>query len=196
MRFPTTALLVLLVHSLSHTQASATMVPRTHGVDPPVMSRSFEPDKALAAAKRCFRSKGKPPPHHPMLSRVTCDVPYYTPAWRSFEDYSPTWTTAATTLKVLQREQDEIYNELTLHRKIRNAAKLKFTLRQLHRKIEDLYRLIETLAPIHGHLHYSTAKQLRYSTAMQLQWYYFNILKRNIEPLKVIGANLWVSDDQ
>ena len=46
MQFSTTALLVLLAHSLPlYTQASATMALRTHGVDLSVMSKSFETDK-------------------------------------------------------------------------------------------------------------------------------------------------------
>jgi hypothetical protein len=189
MQFSTTVLLVLLAHALSPTQASATMALRTHRVDSSVLSKSFKTDKALTAAKICFQSNEKPPSPPPRLSRIKCDVAYHTPAWfDSFEDYSPIWLEAATTIRVLQREHDEISKELTSHRKIRTAAKFKFTIRQLQRKNDDLYRLIETLAPIPGHLHYSKAKQL--------QWYYYNILKRNIEPLKAIGDNLWVSGDQ
>jgi hypothetical protein len=128
-------------------------------------------------------------PSPPKLSRIKCEIAYHTPAWLdSFDDYSPIWLEAATTIRVLQREHEEISKELTSHRKIQHAAKLKFTIRKLQRKNDALYQLIEALAPTPGHLHYNKRKQL--------EWYYFNILKRNCEPLKILGETLWVTNDQ
>ena len=123
------------------------------------------------------------------LSRVNCDVAYHTPAWlNSFEDYQPQWLEAATTIRVLQREHEELSNELTSAHQIRNAAKLKFKLRRLQRKNDDLYRLIEDLSPNPGYIYRTMSKQL--------QWYYYNILHRHSEPLKSTGDKLWVSADQ
>ena len=128
-------------------------------------------------------------PSPPKLSRIKCENGCHSPAWlASFDDYSPIWLEAATTIRVLQREHDEISKELTSHRKIQHAAKLKFTIRKLQRKNDALYQLIEALAPTPGHLHYNKRKQL--------EWYYFNILKRNCEPLKILGETLWVTNDQ